>query len=271
MVEENTDLNKGQVVTDPDLNKEQLVADPDLTTPSQGDAEGDTTLKDGTDENKTVKYADFKKVNDAKKAAEEREKLLQDQLAIAQTQQQPVQTQSQQPLTDYDQAKTDLGLKDEEYLDESQRSQIFARMAEITNTRSQQSAILLSNQQFVNSHSDFSSVVGLYNPATGLVQPTAEMAKILSEKPHLNAAANASHQGAYKIVMEQREFAKLQQQNAVNQEHLKQQGIDLKEAPVSGAAAAGGSINATGVSVTLEQQEAMEQRVANGEFNTKKG
>ena len=269
MVEENKDLNKGQSVADADLNKDQSVAGQDLNQPvTEKQAE---TLADGDDESKkTVKYEEFKKANEAKKAAEEQAELLRNQMAIMQANQQPVQPQTQtQPLSDYDQAKTDLGLAGEEYMDESQRSKVYARITEIMNARHQQTAAAFSNQQFESSHPDFGSVVGLRNPATGTIQPTAEITKILAEKPYLTAAAYASSQGAYEIVMQQRKIDELQQQNTVQEEHLKQQGIDTKLAPVSGAAAGGGAVTTTGSKVTIEQQQAMEERVASGEFNKK--
>ena len=270
------DLNKTDqsVAGTEDLNNAQVVTEPDLTASGQGDKP--EKLADGTDENKTVPYTELKKAIDGKKAAEEQAteaaaqtQLLQNQMAVmAANQNQPVQ-QVQQPLSDYDQAKTDLGLADEAYMAEDQRSKVYARMTEIMNARSQQVAAGLANQQFESSHPDFGSVVGLRNPLTGQIQPTAEISTILTKKPHLTAAAYASSEGAYKIVIEQREIDKLQQQNTVTEEHLKQQEIDTKLAPVSGAAAAGGAVTATGAAVTVEQQQAMEERVASGEFNQK--
>lgn len=272
MAEENKDLNTGQSVADADLNKEQSVAAQDLI--ASGQSEQAETLADGTDENKTVKYSEFKKANEAKVAAEELlKKQAQDhqtQMALLHANQQPVQAQTQ-PLSDYDQAKVDLGLAKEEYLDEGQRSSIMTRMTEIGNVRHQQSAAAFSNQQFESSHPDFTSAVGFRNPVTGAIQPTAEILKILAEKPYLTAAAYASSQGAYEIVMQERKIQELSQLNTVQQEHLKQQGIDTKLAPVSGAAAGGGAITTTGASVTVKQQQEMEERVASGEFNNKKG
>ena len=267
MSEENKDLNKSQSVADPDLNKDQSVAGQDL---NQSVTEKQVvTLADGTDENKTVPYAEMKKAIDDRKTVEEQLQQTQAQMAILQANQQPAQSQVKQPLSDYDQAKTDLGLAGEEYMDESQRGKVYTRMTEIMNTRSQQSAAAFSNQQFESSHSDFTSVVGVRNPLTGTIQPTAEILKILTEQPHLTAAAYASSQGAYDIVMKEREITKLREQNTVQEEHLKQQGIDTKLAPVSGAAAAGGSMAAATGIVTVEQQREMEERVAAGEFNQK--
>lgn len=270
MAEQNKDLNTGQLVADTDLNKEQSVAAQDLTASGQGKQAG--TLADGTDENKTVKYSEFKKANDAKVVAEELLKKQQQdhqtQMALLQANQQPVQTQTQ-PLSDYEQAKTDLGIANVEYPTEAERSNVMTRMAELVNIRNQQTNAAFANQQFESSHPDFTSAVGLRNPVTGAIQPTAEIVKILAEKPYLTAAAYASSQGAYEIVMQERKIQELSQLNTVQQEHLKQQGIDTKLAPVSGAAAGGGAITTTGASVTVEQQRAAEERVASGEFNKK--
>lgn len=260
MPDDNKDLNKTQPVTEPDLNNAPVVTEPDLNAPGQG------KLKDGTDENKTVPYSELKKAIDERKAVEERAKLLQDQMALIQANQ-PVQQQPQEPLSDYDKAKAELGYAGEEYLDESQRSRVHAKMTELINTRNQQASAAYANQQFEITHPDFGSVVGLRNPVTNQIQPSAEILKILTEKPYLTAAAYASSQGAYEIVMQQREIEKLQQQNSVNQEHLNQQKVDTKLAPVSGAAAAGGAVaNNAGV-ITVEQQLENERKIAAGEIS----
>ena len=266
-MEDPKDLNKSQPVTDTDLNKAPVVTEPDLIASGQG--EEPVKLADGTDENKTVPYAELKKAIDAKKAAEEQAQILQGQIAVITANQPNQPVQPQQPTSAYEQARLELGLADEEFITEGDRSKIFGRATEIQNALYQQQIQLQTNQQFENSHPDFGSVVGLRNPVNGQIQPTAEILKILTEKPYLTAAAYASSQGAYEIVMGEREFAKLQQQNTVQEEHLKQQGIDTKLAPVSGAAAAGGAITTVGASVTMEQQQEMERRVENGEFNQK--
>ena len=266
MVEENKDLNNAQPVTEPDLS--QPVTGTDLTTQSVT-GEQVETLADGDEKDKkTVKYAEFEKKNAALKAAEEQVVLLQNQMALVQANQQAVQ-QPQQPASVYEQAKADLGLTDVEYIDEANRGKIYARINEITNQQNQQNAIVFANRQFEDSHPDFGSVVGVRNLLTQQIQPTAEILKILTEKPYLTAAAYASSQGAYEIVMAERKLNELAQQTIVQEEHLKQQGIDTKLAPVSGAAAVGGAIQASAGTVTLEQQQEMEQRVANGEFNQK--
>ena len=252
------------------VNTEQNAAAQGVNQPATGD--GVTQVTTEKKDEQAVPYERFKEVNEAKNAAEELlKKQEQDhinQMAILQANQQPVQTQVQtQPLSDYDQAKADLGFADLEYLEEHQRSKVNTRMVELINTRNAQANVAFVNQQFEASHSDFGSVVGLRNPITGQIQPTAEILKILTEKPYLAAAAKASSQGAYEVVMQQRKIDELTQQNTVQEEHLKQQGIDTKLAPVSGAAAAGGAVSAqTQSAITLEQQKENERRVAAGEL-----
>lgn len=261
MAEEKKDLNKSQLVADPDLNKDSLVAGPDLNVPGQDAEPG--KLADGTDEDKTVKYSELKKIIDERNAAQEQTKAMQDQIMIMAANQQSNQqvNQSAQPKDVYE----ELGLGPEDYptVDQQRQIDIYRQQQQVKQTQG------LTNQQFESSHPDFSAVVGLRNPITGKIQPTAEILKILTEKSYLTAAAYSSSQGAYEIVMQQRELDKLQQQNIVQEEHLKQQGIDTKLAPVSGAAAAGGAVSASPAAVTIEEQRAMEQRVENGEFNQK--
>lgn len=265
MAEEKNDLNTNQSVTDSDLNNAQPVTEPDLNAPGQGEGE---LLADGSDKNKKVPYSEMEKAINERKAAEEQLELLRSQMALinANQQQQP-QQQPQQPVSVYEQAKADLGLTGEEYIDEAQRGKIYARINEITQLQNQQTAAAFSNQQFEASHPDFGNVVGLRNPSNGQIQPTAEIRKILTEKPHLIPAAYASSQGAYEIVIQQRKLDELQKQNTAQEEHLKQQGIDTKLAPVSGAAATGGALSAkTAGAITAEQQAENERKVAAGEF-----
>lgn len=270
MAEENKDLNSSQSVAGSGLNKDQSATGQDLSASGQGDEPG--KLADGTDENKPVPFAEMKKAIDGRKTAEEAQKVaeanaqtLADQMRIMQANQQPAQ-QPQQPASVYEQAKADLGLAGAEYITEAERGQIYARINEITQLQNQQSAVVFANQQFESSHPDFGNVVGLRNPVNGQIQPTAEILKILTEKPYLAATAYASSQGAYEIVMNERKFNELQQKNVINEEHLKQQGIDISLAPVSGAAAAGGAVTTTGAAITVEQQRENERRVADGEL-----
>lgn len=207
---------------------------------------------------KTAAEAERKK----RQEAEAQTQLLREQMALQQAN--PVQ-QTTQPVSDYEQAKANIGLAGEEYIDETQRGAIFTEINRIINARSQQNAQATANQQFINTHPDYFDVVG--KQVGNQMMPSAEITKILQEKPHLTAAAYASSQGAYQIVMDERKLQELMEKNIVNDEHLKQNDIDNKTSVVSGAAAGGGAITAHAGTATLEQQEEMEQRVANGEFN----
>lgn len=263
MPDENKDLNKSESVAQTDLNNVQSVAGQDLTQPVT------EKLADGTDANKTVPYTELKKAIDEKKAIEQQaandKQLYEQQMALMQNNK-PQQTEIKQPASVYDQAKAELGLAGEEYIDESQRGKIYGKINEIMNAQNQQQNAAYANQQFEATHTDFSSVVGVRHPSTGVIAPSTEITKILMEKPYLTAAAYASSQGAYEIVMNERRLAQLQQQTTIQEEHLKTQGIDTKLAPVSGAAAAGGAVTTTGASVTIDQQREMEEKVASGEF-----
>ena len=263
MSEETKDLNTNQSVADSGL-KEQPATAQDLTNQSVTDEQA-KTLADGTASDKPVSYDEFKKANDAKNAAEEQTRLLQGQMQILQANQQPVQ--QVQPKTTLDQAMVELGVTADELYGESMIN-VMNRKAELDTLQSHQNNSHYANQQFESTHQDFTSVVGLRNPVTGVVQPSAEILKILTEKPYLTTTAHASSQGAYEIVMQERELAKLKEQNNVNQEHLKQQGIDNKTSVVSGAAAGGGAIsNKTTGAITVEQQLENERLVELGQLN----
>ena len=165
-------------------------------------------------------------------------------------------------LSDYDQAKTNLGLAGEEYIEEAQRGKIYAEINRITNARNQQSAQLSTNQSFISLHPDYNEVVGRY-AGTQFI-PSAEITELVQRKPYLAATAFASAEGAYQMVMDERKLKTLDQQTTVQEEHLNQQGIATKLAPVSGAAAAGGAITAGAGTITVAQQQENEQRVENG-------
>ncbi len=263
------DLNSSQSVADSkDLNNAQSVATQDLNASGQGEP---AKLADGTDENKIVKYAELKKATDrattaeaAQKTAEEREQLLQNQMAMmTANQQQARPVQAQQPKTTLEQAMVDCGVTAEEmYGDVTVK--VLNRKAELDNTLNQRTAAVFANQQFESSHPDFSSAVGLRNPMTGQIQPTAEILKILTEKPHLSVAANASSQGAYEIVMEARKMAELQSASTSTQEHQKR--IDAATQPLGGSAAGGVAGDANNQQMmTREQVLEIERKLANDE------
>lgn len=268
MEEVTKDLNNSQSVAGSDLTAQPVTAQ-DLSQPVTGTQV--ETLADGDDKDKkTVKYTEFEKVNERAKTAEQKldqavqqNQVLYDQINLTQAGQ--ANQQAVQPTSLYDQAKADLGLTDEEYLTEAQRSQVNSRMFELQGTAYQQQAQMQVNRQFILSHADYGEVVG--RQVGKNFQPSTELTEILNKKPHLAAAAQTP-EGAYMIVMEERGLKKLQQQNTVNEEHLNQNQIDTKLAPVSGAAAAGGAVSNTAVgAITIQQQQENERRVANGEFN----
>ena len=256
------DLNKSQPVTDDtDLNKAPAVTEQDLNQPvTEKLADGDEKDK------KTVKYTEFEKANEAKKKAEEEAALLRQQLALASANQ-PVVTQPAQPKDPYSQAMEELGFAGMDYITEQERSKVFQRAIEIQNAKHQQETLVQQNQRYIAGHPDYYDVVGRF--IGNQFQPSAELTRILTEKPWMQAAAYSSAQAAYEIVMEQKQIDKLQKDNEINEEHLNQEEIQNKLAPVSGAAAAGGAISNNAGSVTYQQQLEMEERVARGEFNKK--
>lgn len=237
MVEENKDLNNSQLVADPDLNKAPVVTEPDLNASGQGDK-----LADGDDKDKkTVKYTEFEKANKAKATAEEKARILQEQMQVLVANQQQIVQPTQvasQPVTVYDQARADLGLQDDEYLSESDRGRVIQRTIEIQNAAQQQQQQAISNQQFIQTHADYGEVVG--RQIGNNFQLSPELLKIITEKPHLANAAYSNSQSAYKVVMDERKLAELEKTAAANQEHLTRQGVDNNTDPLGGSAAGGG-------------------------------
>ena len=227
---------------------------------SVGDAVAGDAAQDQDEKKEAGMEAAYKAEKQKRQQLEQSEQLLRDQLTVANATQQ--QAQIVAPLSDYDQAKTNLGLAGEEYIEETQRGKIYAEINRITNARNQQSAQLSTNQSFISLHPDYNEVVGRY-AGTQFI-PSAEITELVQRKPYLAATAFASAEGAYQIVMDERKLKTLDQKTTVQEEHLNQQGIATKLAPVSGAAAAGGAITAGAGAITLEQQTENEQRVENG-------
>ncbi len=226
---------------------------------------GDVAAGDAAQTQDEKEETGFKSAYEAEKLkrqqSEQAEQLLRDQLTVANANQQQAMTQ---PFSDYDQAKANLGLAGEEYIEEAQRGKIYAEVNRITNARNEQTVQLAANRQFVSLHPDFNEVVGTYM-GTQFV-PSAEITELVKRKPYLSAAAFASSEGAYQIVMDERKLKTLDLKTTVQGEHLTQQGIANKLAPVSGAAAGGGAITAGAGTPTLQQQQEMEKRVESGEF-----
>lgn len=264
MADENKDLNSSQLVADPDLNKAPVVAEPDLNTSGQGDK-----LADGDDKDKkTVKYIEFEKANKAKTTAEEKARVLQEQMQImaANQQVQPTTVQPQtQTLTVYDQARADLGLQDEEYLSESDRGRVIQRTIEIQNAAQQQQQQAVSNQRFIQEHADYGEVVGRQMGNNFQLSP--ELLKIITEKPHLANAAYSNAQSAYQIVMDERKLVELEKNATANQEHLARQGVDNKTDPLGGSAAGGGSVGDPNNQQMMSREQVLEieKKLANDE------
>ena len=258
------DVNSAQSIAEEDVNA-QVVQEQSVDSQVATDDKSPASEKQAQDDVNEAKIP-RSRLNEeiAKtKAAEQQAQLMQDQVTLMQTSQ--VQTtQVQQPKTAYEQSIAALGY-DPDYLTEVERGKVLAHMVETMNTQNSQGAQVLANQQFINEHPDYNEAVG--KQVGNQFLPSAEIAEILLRKPHLKAAAYASSQGAYQIVIDERKLKELEEKTAVNDEHLKQNDIDNQTAPVSGAAAGGGAIEASAGAVSIEQQLAMEQRVEGGEFN----
>jgi len=249
-----------------------------LDTGQAVDAQPDTGAKQ--DENKiplsrlNEEIGKKKVAETAQKAAEQDAQLLRDQMAIIQANQSQaqVQTQVQQPKSTYEQAMLDCGVAESEYLTEQERTKVFARKEQLDMARNVQQTSQLANQQFIGSHSDYSEVVGVTNLYTGIVTPSTEITEILQRKPHLKAAAYASAQGAYEIVMDERKLKELTEESSASTEFEAQQKVDAKTGVMSSAAVGGSGAVDSGQlkrATTYEQQLENDQRVAAGQFDKK--
>jgi hypothetical protein len=261
------DLNKDQVVTDPDLTA-GAVAQQDLDTQVVTE-DKDDLLADGTKKaDKTVKYSEFEKANEAKKVAEEQTAYAQRQLEIVQQQQSQVQqTQQNQPGSTYELAMQQLGFTADDLYDGNNVLKIQNRKAELDNMMQQQQTAAIAQQQFIASHSDFGTVVGSVNPSTGVIMTWSQEAQALKMKKPYLAASFQTAEGAYHAVMDERNLVDLEKKAAVNQEHLNRQGVDLNTAPLGGSAAGGGGAGDP-MSQSLLSREATQDiinKLANGE------
>lgn len=220
-----------------------------------------TNPADGENQEDKVKAFQTKAEDEVKKrqAAEQEAENLKQQMMLLQNNQAPTPQVQAQPKTLFEQCITQLGF-DGDYLTAEQHGQVLQLMIQVQGN-------IANTQSFIQNHPDFIQVAGTINQ-NGQLVPSTELQKILTEKPQLRALT-ASPQGAYELVMQERQLAKLTQENAVQAEHLKQQGIDTTLAPVSGAAAVTGAVTSkTPAVVTAQQQAEMEDKVARGEFNT---
>lgn len=232
------------------------------------------TLADGTSQEKDVPYSRLKEANDktnaaeaARVLAEEQAQQARDQLALVQANQTPVQVQ--QPTTTYEQALRDCGLFGQEYLSQEEQIKVNARMEQLGTIRTQQNQQAFADQQFAQSHSDFGKAVGQLNTVTGQFMASAELQKILMEKPYLRASCSTA-QGAYNIVMQERKVAELSKKTETLKQHQTQQDVDANLAPMSSSAAGGGAVNRTKGQIneksSAKEVEVMQERVRAGEF-----
>ena len=265
MSDENPDLNTGQSVADTDLNKAQAVIEPDLIQPvTEGQA---ATLADGDDKSKkTVKYDEFTKANEAKKAAEAESQLLRNQMALLVANQQQVQQPTtQQPGSTYELAMQQLGLTADDLFG-GNIVKVQSRKAELDTMLQQQQSVFTANQQFISNHPDFTQVVGSVNPATGQIIAWSQEALALQQKKAYLVPAFQSAQGAYQAVMEERRLVELESKDTANKEHLTRQGIDTKINPLGGSAAGGVAADAMNQQLlSTDQVLEIKRKLAAGE------
>lgn len=254
-----TDVNNAQVVTETeDANKDQVVTGSGEST----EVTNQQSEKDAQTQDKTVPYDRFKEVNDQKKTAEENAAYAQRQLEIIQASQQ-TQQQAQQAQTTLDQAMINCGVVADDMFGEAQ-VRVFNEKSRLDGILMQQVQGQNANLQFINSHSDFSQVVGSVNLATGqIIAWSNEALTLLQKKPYL---ANASAQGIYDEVIQARRFSELESKAAVNQEHLNRTGADTASQPLGGSAAGGGASGDTSQQLmTRDEVAEIERKLANGE------
>lgn len=235
-------------------------ADQETGTTAADTSAGEAAAGDAAQTQDEKKEAGFKAAYEAEKLKrqelEQAEQGLRDQLTLANANRQ----EAVQPLGVYDQAKTNLGLADADFIEETERGKIYTEVNRLMSVQAQQDAQSNANNAFISTHPDYNDVVGRY-AGTQFV-PSVEITELIKSKPYLSATAYASAEGAYRVVMDERQLKELGQKTTVQEEHLNQEGIGKKLAPVSGAAATGGAIAAAAGTITLEQQLINEQKVA---------
>ena len=230
------DVNNDQPVTDPDVNGQVVEGQGETTDPA-------TQTVDDTTQDKTVPYDRFKEVNDQKKAAEEQAAYAQRQLELMQQQtmqtQQVQQTQYSAPMTTMEQAMQELGLEADDLYGEN-ILKVQKRTTEIDSAKNQQGQLLYANQQFMMSHPDTQQVVGSVHPTTGqLMTASPELYAILAKNPYL-AGACGTLQGAYEIVMTERQLTEVDGNNAAQDAFQAKKNVDVTTQPMGGSAAGGG-------------------------------
>lgn len=258
----------GQLVNDQGVNAQ--------VTTEQGVkgqvATGEAAESQQTQDEQQVPYPRFKEVNEQKNAAEEAQRLAEqelqqakDQMALMQANQ--PQVQQQKRISTYEQALRDCGLAGQDYLTQDEQIKVNSRQEELMSMKYQQQQQNAADIQFAQSHSDFRKVVGHTNP-TGLFVPSTELEKILTEKPYLRASCGTA-QGAYEIVMNERKLATLVNESESLQQHQQELEVDAKLKPMSSSSVSDSAVERKGAineSSTTEDVRAMEQRVKRGEF-----
>ncbi len=264
---EEKDLNKVPVVTEPDL-KADVVNQPDLNNADSVDQQNqDDVLADGTTRDKTVKYSEFEKANQAKKKAEEDAAYAQRQLEILQANmQQTAQPPVKQVASTYEQAMLDLGLTaDDLYIGENM-VKVQRRKSELDSALQQYQTAIEANKQFVANCSDFPQVVGSVNPLTGVMMAWSQEALSLQQKKPYLAGAFQNAQGAYQAIMDERKLMEFEKKAAVNQEHINRQDADIQSEPMGGSAAgSGGAGDMQPALMSRQQVLDIEQKLESGQ------
>jgi len=230
-------------------------------TETTGDAGQTKDVSTPVDEKKEEGMMEaYKAEKEKRQSAETEVELLQNQIALAAANRVPV-TQAQ-PQSAHDQAIRDLGLQDVLWPDAAQQSQIEARKEQIMRSQVAQDLAYSAGKSFIESHSDYSEVVGIHPPQGGFI-PSKEMKEILKEKPYLRASAYQGPSAAYKVVMDHRREVKREAELAALQEHNDAQAIDDNLKPMSPGSKGGGSTT-TRTYKTAEEVRQVELEIEQG-------
>lgn len=258
------DVNNAQVVTEEGVNSGQVADDQGVTESTTQNAE-----ETAQNQEQAVPYDRFKEVNEQKKLAEEQVMQAQRDNDILRGQMQGMTQQAQpvQPKSTYEQAMADCGVTVDDLYDGNNMVKVQNRKSELDAQNMQLQQNVMADRQFMMSHPDYNEVVGSVNPTTGqLMTASRELQDLLSKKPYL-AGACTSAQGAYEIVIRERQIAKLQETQQASQEHLNRQNVDNATQPMGASAAGGGTTSASiqGGMMSREKVEEIEQKLARGE------
>jgi hypothetical protein len=235
----------------------QQQADDASATANQNNQDGADKEQEGL---KAAAVAEKKKRQEAEaqlQAAQNQNALLQQQMVARQ--------QPNQPESTYAQALREAGLQDEPFITEDQRISVYERKEQLDMQRFQQQQQYAQNAQFVATHPDYAEVAGVDNPVTGQFIPSTELQTILTKKPWLFQAANASAQARYEIVINERALAAYEKTKTVMNEREVRQKADATTSPMSPSATGGGGAAANQFN-SAEDVRAMEARIARGEF-----